>query len=83
MIYHKSDKKRAKGQDWKVAFTRQIWGPNLFLLWDYGNAHTISEIIAQADARIKKLVRTRVFFLGFGAIDAPTSPLPKKKNPGL
>lgn len=67
MIYHKSDKKRAKGQDWKVEFTRQIWGPNLFLLWDYGNAHTIHEIIAQADARIKKLVRTRVFFpLGLG-----------------
>ena len=40
-----------------------------------GTARAISEIITQADVRIKKLVRTRVFLV-FGVIDEPK----KKKN---
>ena len=35
-------------------------------MWDYGTAHAISEIITQADVRIKNLVRTRDFFFGLG-----------------
>ena len=44
------------------------------------HAHAISEIITEADVRMKKLVRTRVF-PDFGAIDVygpELSPLPKE-----
>ena len=45
-------------------------------MWDYGTAHAISEIITQADVRIKKLVRSRA---SFGAI-AVYGPKTEKKT---
>ena len=37
-----------------------FWGADLFLIRDYATAHAISDIITEADVRMKKLVRTRV-----------------------
>ena len=49
-------------------FTLHLWGPDLFLKRDYGTAHAVSEIITQADVRMRKLVWIQVFS-GFRTID--------------
>ena len=49
-------------------FTIHLWRPDLFLIRDYGTAHAVSEIITQADVRMRKLVRIQVFS-GFQTID--------------
>ena len=63
MFYHKSDKGRHKGQVRKVAFTLQFLGDRINFSF---TAHVISEIVTQTEVRIKKLVRTRVFFWFLG-----------------
>lgn len=47
-------------------YKTQFLGHTHFFMWDYGTAHAISEIIIQADVKIKNLVRTRDFFFGLG-----------------
>ena len=63
MFYHGSDKKRHKDQVRKVAFTQQFLGERTNFSF---TAYAISEIVAQTDVRIKKRVRTRVFFWFWG-----------------
>ena len=63
IVSHKSDQS-------KFGISRLYYtflGADLFLLRDYGTKEAISEIITQADVRMTKLVRTRIFF-GFGLI---------------
>ena len=59
--------KEGKGPNLEdCVYKTQFLGHTRFFMWDYGTAHAISEIITQADVRIKNLVRTRDFFFYLG-----------------
>lgn len=61
-------------------YTIPFGGLDLFLIWEYGTANAISEIITQANIRIKKLVQWWVFS-GCKAIDVH-GPKPVKMRVG-